>query len=151
MFEEDARARAGIRDRHGCTRWYGPIVVFIALPQVRSTSLDLLQRADPHGFVDVVRLVLRELKRRHASRELRREPETAERFAFAEVMNAAYKRCGREVPSVSRALQRIVDGSLWCAGLALPELRGTSESQVLRSLGLTVDRARSLMAARKIS
>jgi hypothetical protein len=151
LFEEDAHARVGIRDQHGCTRWYGPIVVFIVLPQVGSTSLDLLRRAAPDAFVGVVRLVIRDLKKRLTSRELRRAPEDAEWLAFIERVNAAYTRYGRELPSVSRAFQRIVDGSLWCAGFALPELRGASESQVLRSLGLAVDGARSLVAARKIA
>ena len=149
LFEEDGRSRVGICDRHGCTRWYGPIVVFTVLPQVASTSLDLLQRADPQAFVDTLRLVIRELKNRRASPELRKEPTIAERLAFAELMNAAYKRWGRELPSVSRAFKRLVDPVLWCAGLALPELTATSESQVLRSLGLTVASARALMTGAK--
>jgi len=46
LFEEDVRPHVSIRDRHGCTRWYGPVVVFIVLPRIGSTSLDLLQQAD---------------------------------------------------------------------------------------------------------
>jgi hypothetical protein len=84
LFEEDAHPRVGIRDRHGCTLWYSPVVMFIVLPQVGSTSLDLLQRADPDAFVAVVRLVIRDMKRRFASRKLRTEPETAEERAFGE-------------------------------------------------------------------
>jgi hypothetical protein len=44
IFEEDARSRVGIRDRQGCTRWYGPIVVFVEFgPQLVDVNESVLQ------------------------------------------------------------------------------------------------------------
>jgi hypothetical protein len=151
LFAEDAHSRTGLRDRHGCTVWYGPIVMFLLLPSIGSTSVDLLMRADPHAFVDVVKVVIRELKRRAPNREPRQSLRTAEDLATLEAVSSAYKQCGRELPAVSAAFRRLVDESLWCAGFAMPELRGTSESHILRSLGLSVDNARNLITARKPS
>lgn len=151
LFAQDAESRTGTWDRHACTLWCGPIVMFLVLPSIGSTSVDLLMRADPHAFVDVVKVVIRELKRRKSKRDPQPPPRTAEEQAFLEVVSAAYKQRGRELPAVSAALRRIVDESLWCAGFALPELPGTSESHILRSLGLSVETAGNLMAARKSS
>jgi hypothetical protein len=151
LFEEDLDLQSSIHDRHGCTRWFGPVVLFIVLPQVGSTSLDLLKRADPDAYVAVVRLAIRDMKTRFANRKPRREPRTAEEIASDERFIAAYEECGRELPDVSRAFRRLIDESLGCVGFALQKLPGTSEPQLLRSLGLTIDRARTLMAPRKVS
>jgi hypothetical protein len=149
LFDEDARERRVIRDRHGCTRWIGPVVLFLRLPQVGTTSLDLLRRADREAYVSVVKQTLRVMKDRVSSRSPETQPRTPEDLARRDSFAAAYAQHGQEVRDVSAALQRFVGGSLWCAGFALPELRGTSESQILRSLGLTVQEARDLIAARR--
>ena len=87
------------------------------------------------------------MKRRAARREPRASLRTAEELASLEEVTALPTRSvARELPAVSAAFQRIVDESLWCAGFALPELTGTSESHILRWLGLSVDDARSLVA-----
>src|SRR5512146_2632055 len=101
LFEEDARDYGGIRDRHCCTLWHGPIVLCLRLPQIGSTSLELLRRADRDAYVDVIRHVVQETKQRVAKPKPRERAQSPDDVRLRQNLLAVYRRCGFEVREVS--------------------------------------------------
>ncbi len=150
LFEAELKPRPGIRDRHGCVKWLGAVALFLALPSVGVTSYDLLLHTDRAEFTRIHREALKELAKRRASGLFHRRLEwPPEELRAAERRWEVIVKHGRTLPLVSGAFRRVTGTELGCIGLALPDWHDGSERQILRSLGLSIDEARSLMEGRK--
>lgn len=145
LFAEDARALPTIHDRHGCVYWIGPVALFFRMPKVRAPSYDVLFRCDRSEFLRVHREALSALRQSKAARGARSARDDAARPAVSDYA----ARYGRRLPMVERAFVRATGLEVGCIGLELPALHGTSERQVLRSLGLTVGDAQFLLERHK--
>ena len=169
LFASELDRLPPIHDRHGCVFWIGPIAQFIELPSVGVSSYDLLFHADREAFMGVHREALRELKVRGpeattaASQSAGGKSEDGSAGAISEANDRAmdpefeafYRivlECGRALPLAAAAFRQI-EGfpEPGCFGLLRPEYRGTLERQILRSLGLTVDEARTKLAGKKLA